>query len=124
MTTETTVSFFPMMPRFHRAFHPAVPVTPAGSPNTPQVIPSSFCAAMISAIGDIYHKAVGTPGWPSAPCPHSRGTPTAMESASVFSSIGCHGRFAAIARLIGWHLRLSGDQPGQAVDEPHGIQDP
>ena len=31
-----------------------------------------------------------------------RGTPTAMESARVFSSIGSQGLFSAMARLMGW----------------------
>ena len=101
MTTETTVSFAPSTPCSQSFFTPAVPVTPAGSPNTPQVVPSSFCAAMISSSVTLTTMPLDSRIAMSA-LSALRGTPTAMESARVFSSIGSQGLFSAMARLMGW----------------------
>ena len=49
VTTETTVASFGISPSSQAFLRAAVPVTPAGSPNTPQVRPSSRCAARISS---------------------------------------------------------------------------
>ena len=49
VTTETTVAPFSIRPSSQAFLTAAVPVTPAGSPKTPQVRPSSFCAARISS---------------------------------------------------------------------------
>ena len=100
VTTETTVSSLPMSPSSHAFLTAAVPVTPAGSPNTPQVLPSSFCAARISSSVTLIARPFDSRIAMSA-LSALRGTPTEMESAIVFSSIGSQGLFSWIARLRG-----------------------
>ena len=101
MTTDTTVSFSPITPCSHSFFSPAVPVTPAGSPKTPQVVPSSFCAAMISSSVTFTAMPFDSRIAMSA-LSALRGTPTAMESARVFSSMGRQSSPVTMARLMGW----------------------
>ena len=98
-TTEASWGSFPCSASF---FTPAVAATPAGSPNTPQVRPRSFCAAMISASETL---TVRPPDSRMALRALSafRGTPTAMESARVFSSMGRQGSPASTARFRGQH---------------------
>ena len=100
VTTLTTVSSLPMTPCSQSFFTPAAPVTPAGSPNTPQVRPSSFCAAMISS-SETFTTMPSDSRMAIRALSAFRGTPTAMESARVFSSMGSQGLFSAMARLMG-----------------------
>ena len=75
-------------------------VTPAGSPNTPQVRPSSRCAARISSSVTQIARPLDSRIAASA-LSALRGTPTEIESAMVFSSIGSQGLFSLMARLMG-----------------------
>ena len=87
VTTLTTVSSSPSSPCSHSFFTPAVPVTPAGSPKTPQVLPRSCWASMISRSETFTARPPDSRMAARAFSPF-RGTPTAMESAKVFSSMG------------------------------------
>ncbi len=102
VTTLTTVASFSSFPCSQSFFTPAVPVTPAGSPNTPQVRPSSFWAAMISS-SLTFTVRPSDSRMAIRALSAFRGTPTAMESARVFSSMGCQGSPVSMARFSGQH---------------------
>ena len=96
----TTVSSLPRTPISQSFLTPAVPVTPAGSPKRPQTLPRSFWAAMISASETFTTRPLDSSmAWRALS--GFRGTPTAMESARVFSSMGCQGAFSSMARFRG-----------------------
>ena len=97
LTTELSGEISPSSRAF---FTPAVPVTPAGSPKTPQVRPSSLAASRISWSETLTTTPLDSRMAFSA-LSALRGTPTAMESARVFSSMGSQGLFSAIARFSG-----------------------
>ena len=100
VTTLTTAASLSIRPCSQSFFSPAAPVTPAGSPNTPQVLPSSFWAAMISA-SDTFTVSPLDSRIAISALSAFRGTPTAMESARVFSSMGRQSSPVSMARFRG-----------------------
>ena len=103
VTMITTVASGSMSPSSRAFFTPAVPVTPAGSPKTPWVRPRRRMAARISSSDTLTAMPLDSRTAFRA-LSAFRGTPTAMESARVFSSMGDQG-------FPVWRARFRGQQP-------------
>ena len=86
----TTVASLGIRPSWQAFLIPAAPVTPAGSPKSPHVRPSILMAPKISS--SVTFTAIPFDSLTALRALSAfLGTPTAMESAIVFSSMGCQG---------------------------------
>ena len=104
VTMETTDAFFSMRPVSTAFLTPAVPAAPAGSANTPAWRPSIRMASMISS-SLTFTMTPSDSLMARRALTGLRGTPTAIESAKVFSSWGTHSMVPAAAAV------LMGQQP-------------